>query len=610
LNTTGAQTYVWNASSTLSNVNIPNPVATPTTNTQYIVTGTNVNGCVAKDTVNINVHTRPTITVTDDAQICRNATIQLSATGGLSYLWTPPATLDNPTSATPIATPTADTWYYVDVTDNNTCTWRDSVLVTLRPEPVFTLTPASTQICTGQSVQLLAGGGTSYSWSPSTGMSDPTVPNPTVTPTGTTTYTVVISEGVCNRSQSFSTTVTVERPVVVTTDNTTICKGTSVQFNTTGAQNYSWNQPGTLNSPSIPDPIATPAVPTQYIVTGTTATGCTAKDTVNIDFHPDPLITTTDDADICRNASIQLSTTGGGSYAWTPAATLSNPSIANPVATPAVNTMYYVDITDANNCVHRDSVKVNIRPDAVFSLDAAAPVCLGNTVQLNASGGDTYSWQASPTLSNTGIPNPVAAPGVTETYFVTISESFCGHSETLSTTVRVNPLPTIQINKSNDIDCSYDRAQLSATGGVRYVWAPAGTLSSATIANPVATPTSTTDYTVSATDANGCVNSGTVTVKVEAINEGKYLMANGFTPNGDGLNDCYGVKLWGIIQEIEFSIYNRWGERIFYSTQPSACWDGTYKGIKQDSGVFVYMIKAKTSCAPSVFRKGTFVLIR
>ena len=87
-------------------------------------------------------------------------------------------------------------------------------------------------------------------------------------------------------------------------------------------------------------------------------------------------------------------------------------------------------------------------------------------------------------------------------------------------------------------------------------------------------------------------------------------MPNAFTPNNDGKNDCYRIKYWGTITKLEFSIYNRWGERVFYTTDPNGCWDGTISGVQQDPAVFIYMIKAKTTCQPEVFRKGTFVLIR
>ena len=86
-------------------------------------------------------------------------------------------------------------------------------------------------------------------------------------------------------------------------------------------------------------------------------------------------------------------------------------------------------------------------------------------------------------------------------------------------------------------------------------------------------------------------------------------MPSAFTPNNDGKNDCYRIKYWGVIEELDFAIYNRWGERIFHTSNSTDCWDGSYNGVKQDPGVYVYLITAKTSCG-KVFKKGTFALIR
>ena len=74
-------------------------------------------------------------------------------------------------------------------------------------------------------------------------------------------------------------------------------------------------------------------------------------------------------------------------------------------------------------------------------------------------------------------------------------------------------------------------------------------------------------------------------------------------------NDCFGIKYWGVIEKLDFAIYNRWGERVFHTTEPGDCWDGFFRGIKQPAAVFVYIINAKTSCG-EVFRKGTVALIR
>jgi gliding motility-associated-like protein len=151
---------------------------------------------------------------------------------------------------------------------------------------------------------------------------------------------------------------------------------------------------------------------------------------------------------------------------------------------------------------------------------------------------------------------------------------------------------------------------LAASGAIQYSWTPGTTLNNPFSASPIATPTVTTTYILEGKSMDGCIGTDSVIVRVEKVNEGDYWMPAAFTPNNDGLNDCYGVKYWGIVEKIEFSIFNRWGERVFYTTDPNGCWDGRYKGVMQNSGVFVYMIRAQTACSESVIRKGTVTLIR
>ncbi|HNR18199.1 MAG TPA: gliding motility-associated C-terminal domain-containing protein [Chitinophagaceae bacterium] len=406
-----------------------------------------------------------------------------------------------------------------------------------------------------------------------------------------------------------SVRINVDNPVVTTNNDAIICEGTPVQLTTTGAAAYSWSPATGLSNAAIGNPVATPAVTTQYIVTGTTSNNCTAKDTVVITVNPKPVVTITNDTTICQNASVQLLATGGTSYVWSPAGSLNNPAIANPVATPATNTKYFVTVTNAANCSTIDSVSVAVRAVNNFAVNPPVDVCLLNTVQLNASGGDLYSWNPAASLDNPAIANPFASPVSTTPYSVTITDTVCNNMATLSTTVTVLPLPVITASSSNDIDCSNNQSQLMATGAVQYSWSPAASLSNAFIVNPVATPLTTTEYIVTGEDNNGCTNKDSVLVSVTNTNAGGYLMPTGFTPNGDGINDCYGIKYWGQILELEFSIYNRWGERVFYSSNPADCWNGTYKGVRQSAAVYIYMIKAKTTCGEA-FRKGTFTLIR
>ncbi len=156
--------------------------------------------------------------------------------------------------------------------------------------------------------------------------------------------------------------------------------------------------------------------------------------------------------------------------------------------------------------------------------------------------------------------------------------------------------------------------QGSVNGATQYTWSPAVYLSNPTILNPVATPPVTTLFYLTVTNSQGCIAKDSVLINVfspnGSITSPLDLIPSAFTPNNDGLNDCFGIKYPATIIEIEFSIFNRWGEEVFHTTNPSDCWDGKYKGIPQNTAVFIYMIKARTTCQPSVFKKGTLILLR
>jgi gliding motility-associated-like protein len=439
--------------------------------------------------------------------------------------------------------------------------------------------------------------------------------NLVTSPAVTTTYTVVMIQDAVrcspiNNSPGIDATVLVGNLLVRTNNDTVVCKATAVQLDATGAQTYSWSPSSGLSNPSIANPVATIQAPRQYIVTGTAANGCIGKDTVNIGVYSPPSITITDDTLVCKNTSVQLSVSGGQTYSWTPAGSLDNPNTTTPIASPSVNTLYFVNIIDNNNCQHQDSVLVSVRPDAIFKVSSPSEICINKSAQMLATGGDTYLWQPPDGLSQSDIANPLALPAVTTTYSVTIIENVCSQSQTLSTTIKVNPQPLVSVTKSNDIDCSNDQSQLNASGALQYNWFPVISLNNPFIANPVATPNSTTDYVVIGTDSKGCSDTANINVKVIADNKGKYLVPSAFTPNNDGLNDCFRVSRWGLIQKMDLRIYNRWGEMVFFATDPNECWDGTFKGVRQESGVFVYWIRASSNCDPSIFRKGTLVLIR
>ncbi len=316
------------------------------------------------------------------------------------------------------------------------------------------------------------------------------------------------------------------------------------------------------------------------------------------------------DTTICKNNPTILNGSGNGiSFAWIPKIFLNDSTLQNPTAIISTTTKFYLVVKNALGCSEKDSVTLSVRPNPVFNISPSSSTCPGTNTQLSAAGGNIYLWSPANLVSNAAIPNPLAIASTTTNYSVTITENICNISSTLSTTVTVNPQPQVTATKSNDIDCSFNFANLLASGAAQYIWSPAATLSNANISNPVATPNATMQYIVKGTNAFGCSDFDTITVAVTQMGKSGYFMPNTFTPNGDGINDCFGIRYWGVIEELEFFIYNRYGEKVFYTNDPNKCWNGKYKTEKPEPGNYVYYIKAKTTCG-TVEKKGNVLLIR
>jgi gliding motility-associated-like protein len=406
-----------------------------------------------------------------------------------------------------------------------------------------------------------------------------------------------------------SVRITVERPLVRTSNDTTICIGTSAQLNTTGAASYLWSPAAGLSNTSVANPLANPVNSTEYIVTGTTANGCVAKDTVQVSTHPLPTITKTPDTAICLNSPVSLFAAGGVSYTWSPGSSLNNATISNPIATPAGDTKYLVEVLDTYGCSHKDSINVRIRPRPVFTISPSHGVCTGDTTTLFATGGNIYNWSPAASLSDALSASPVATPTTTTEYSVQITESVCNYDTILRVSVTVNARPTVIAERANDITCTLPTSRLTATGATTYQWTPASALDFPGSPNPIASISANTIFTVVGTNQFGCSSSDTVLVKVLTDSKPIFVLPNAFTPNNDGNNDCFGIRHWGSATLLEFSIFNRWGEKIFSTTNPSQCWDGTYKGRNSDIGAYAYVIIARTICG-EIKRTGVVTLLR
>jgi len=508
---TGGTSYIWTPVAGLSNASIPNPVACPSATTQYIVSGTDASGCSNTDTVDVVINALPAIDAGVDETICITDSVQLNATGGVSYVWTPITDLSDPNIGNPFASPSATIEYFVTGTDANGCVNIDSMNVIVNALPTVGVSNDTT-ICTGDTAQLAASGGTIYSWTPTTDLDNPNISNPLADPSVNTTYTVhVIDAAGCEDSAQVTVTL-FALPTIVAGPDTALCINECVNLLATGAVSYVWTPTTGLSNATVDNPQACPLVTTQYIVTGTDANTCSNVDTVDVIINALPAVDAGLDETICNTDSVQLNATGAVSYVWTPITDLSDPNIGNPFASPSTTIEYFVTGTDANGCENIDSMTVNVNGLPVITVSNDTTICVGDTAQLLATGGTIYSWTPFTDLDNANIPNPLADPTSTTAYTVHVTDA-AGCQDSLVTTVTISPLPTISAGVDETI-CLNDTVTLNATGGVSYTWSPTDSLSNPNIGNPMAWPIDTTEYIVVGLDALGCSNTDTMNVFV------------------------------------------------------------------------------------------------
>ncbi len=412
-----------------------------------------------------------------------------SSNGIAAYNWTPSANLNNDTSASPMANPTAPTLYMVMVTDLSGCTNTDSVQVSINALPTVTASASAASVCPASNVTLTGGGANSYAWSG--GVTD-AIP---FSVTATDTYTVTGTDGNgCTNTATTTVNVYTLPTVVANASVPAVCDGDAVTFTGSGATSYTWSAGVTDGLPY------SPAATDTYTVTGTDANGCMNTATTSVTVNPLPtVVANSTAAAVCDGSSVTLTGSGATSYTWTT-------SVTDGLAfTPAATDTYTVTGTDGNGCVNTatTTVTVNTIPTVTASADLST-VCAGSNVTLTGGGATSYSW-------TTGVTDGVAfAPAATDTYTVTGTDGN-GCTNTATTTVTVNPLPTVTASADMSMVCAGNNVTLTGGGATSYSWTTG-------VTDGVAfAPTATDTYTVTGTDANGCMNTATTTVTVNPL---------------------------------------------------------------------------------------------
>ena len=553
------------------------------------------------------------------------------------------------------------------------------------------------------------GTASSYIWHFGNGQTSTSSLNPTFTynvPGNYTVALVVTDPDACNRKDSSVTYVTaLPAPITLFTATSIPCtRSITTQNNSTGtlsATPFVWNfgdGSAAVNATSPPHTYTADGIYNITLIT-TAANSCTALATNTVAvFNFQPGIATGNT--ICRGATTLLNASGGTGYIWIPSATLNNSTIASPVAAPQANTIYTVQVlnnTYGQNCNQTLTTQIIVNPTPTTSFNFTNNPCGGGVNYFDQSQNNivTWTWTLAPNVTST-VQNPYNFYSTGGTYTVSlITTNNFGCQSKFDQLVQVGIPPPVAVSGPAHI-CYGNSAQLIATGGVTYSWSPANTLDMPASSNPLASPLTSTEYSVLITTSvivNGAackfvltnfvqvtqlsqvpvgayanppevivgngstliytgspgalvtwypLNSTTPTtgytvtaypdkpstytavatlgpcarnveVRVDAISatclDTDAFVPNTFTPNSDGNNDMLlvrGLKL----DEFYFAVYNRWGELVFETNDRTVGWDGKYKGRPADVGVFGWYLKVRCLNGQEAFKKGNVTLIR
>jgi len=311
-------------------------------------------------------------------------------------------------------------------------------------------------------------------------------------------------------------------------------------------------------------------------------------------------------------------------YTWVPGTFLQDSTIKSPVAYVNKTVEYHVNTIGGSDCPIKDSVTITVPIHEYDYTPRDTSICFGAEFGLVALGNFTsVEWFEFDPLTNTfatptslvcsgcsdpnKIANPIARPKDTTTYAAVFKDQY-GCTDTFYSYAVVRPLPPVNI-LNKDTTIKYGQSiQLLVGGAFMYSWSPLSTLTHPNVAYPYATPTEPTTYYVWGLAEDGCRNIDSV--KIDIDYRDNLFVPTAFSPNGDGKNDVFRVSNITFQKLQEFRVFNRWGQEIYSTTDPIRGWDGSWKGVPQDMGVYQYLIKVAYPDGYIETYKGDVSLVR
>ncbi len=628
LTATGGVGYSWSGpggfTSALQNPNIPS--AAMTNSGQYTVTVTSVAGCTNTGVGSVNVFALPVPAIVSNTP-CVGSSLNLTGNGGATYAWSGPggftSILQNP-NITNVTLPAGGT--YTLIASAGTCSASTTAVITINPLPTPVITNSG-PVCIGTPINFTGAGGTTYVWSGPAGFNsntqNPNIPASAMSNNGSYTLTVTDANG-CVKSTSQN--VVVNAQPIITSAGASVCQNANANLSASGGVTYNWSGPGGYTSTSQNPVIANTSMAAagQYTVLVTNANSCTNTAVVNLAVTPAPVPSITTNGPVCINNVLVLSGTGGVSYSWSGpngfSSTAQTPTLmAN---TTAYSGTYMLTVTDANGCSATTNAQGVISPIPNISIitnnvAACAPACMTfSCVSTSSVASLTWSLGNGQNGSGTSAEVCYETVGIYTINATVIDVSGCTNSTTYTT--QVYPKPTADFNydpikpiESLDM-VSFTDASFGATITSWNWYFMSNAQYTSNQQNPQFLYTDAGPYpiTLVVTSDKGCKD--TIVISILVGEDFGIYVPNAFTPNGDGLNDIFYAKGFGVTK-FEMNVMDRWGEKVFTSTNMNDAWDGSYekRGNKMiEEGVYTWIINVTNVFGKSKEFTGHVTLIK